>query len=118
MQIFISLIDRTSNFRSGTLEIEDVINERSTARLQLVDITGSLSIQDGEPIEVYDNDLNLIFSGYLLFPKKFVPIGNDAIFYDLECADQHQIADRWLVAKTYLNTSEQDIESELYHTYL
>jgi len=118
MQIFISSIDRTSNFRSGTLEIEDVINERSTARLQLIDVSGSLSIQDGEPIEVYDNDSNLIFSGYLLFPKKFVPIGNDAIFYDLECADQHQIADRWLVAKTYLNTSAQDIVNDLYYTYL
>ena len=118
MQILISSIDRTSNFRSGTLEIEDVINERSTARLQLVDITGSLSVVDGEPIEIYDDSSSLIFSGYLLFPKKFVPIGNDAIFYDLECVDRHQIADRWLVAKTYLNTSAQDIANDLYYTYL
>jgi hypothetical protein len=118
MQILISSTDRTSNFRSGTLEIEDVINERSTARLQLVDITGSLSVVDGEPIEIYDNDSNLIFSGYSLYPKKFVPIGNDAIFYDIEFGDQHMIADRWLVAKTYLNTSAQDIANDLYYTYL
>lgn len=118
MQIFISSINRTSNFLSNTLEIEDVINERSMAKLQLVDVTGSLSIVDGEPIEIYDDSSNLIFSGYLLFPKKFVPIGNDAIFYDIECSDQHQIADRWLVAKTYLNTSAQDIANDLYYTYL
>ena len=118
MQVLISSIDRTNKFRSGTLEIEDVINERSTARLQMVDTTGSLSLVDGEPIEIYDDSSSLIFSGYLLFPKKFVPIGNDAIFYDLECVDQHQIADRFLVAKTYLNTSAQDIANDLYYTYL
>jgi hypothetical protein len=118
MQIFISSIDRTNKFRAGTLEIEDAINERSMARLQMVDTSMTLSLSDGQPISIYDDTMSLIFSGYLLYPKKFVPITENAIFYDVECVDQHQIADRLLVAKTYLNTSAQDIANDLYLTYL
>lgn len=118
MQILISSVDRTNKFRVGTLEIEDAINERSMARLQMVDTSMTLSLSDGQPISIYDDSAVLIFAGYLLFPKKFVPITNNAIFYDLECVDQHQIADRFLVAKTYLNTSAQDIANDLYYTYL
>lgn len=118
MQVIISGIDRTNKFRAGTLEIEDAINERSMARLQMVDTSMTLTLSDGQPISIYDDSAVLIFSGYLLYPKKFVPITENAIFYDLECVDQHQIADRLLVAKTYLNTSAQDIANDLYYTYL
>jgi hypothetical protein len=111
MQILISSINRTSNVRRGTIEIEDAINERSLARLQLVDKTMTLQITDGEPIQIYDDSAVLIFAGFLLFPRKFVPITENAAFYDIECVDNHQIADRWLVAKTYLNTSAQDIQA-------
>jgi hypothetical protein len=78
----------------------------------------TLSLSDGQPISIYDDSAVLIFSGYLLYPKKFVPITNNAIIYDIECVDQHQIADRLLVAKTYINTSAQDIANDLYYTYL
>lgn len=118
MQIIIKGIDRTNRVRKGSIEIEDAINERSTARLQIVDKTMSLEFTDGEPIQIYDDTASLIFAGFLLYPKKYVPISDNAAFYDLEAVDNHQIADRWLVAKTYLNTSAQDIANDLYYTYL
>ena len=117
MQVFISSIDRTVNFLAGSLEIEDTINDRSTARLRLVDKTKTLNFVDGQPITIYDG-ATLIFGGYLLFPKKFVPIHGNAFFFDVECVDQHQIADRFLVAKTYINTSVRDIAQDLWSTYL
>ena len=118
MQILISSIDRTNKVRIGSIEIEDAINERSMARLQLVDTSMTLDLVDGQPIQIYDDSAVLIFAGFLLYPKKYVPITDNAIFFDLECVDNHLIADRFLVAKTYLNTSAQDIANDLYYTYL
>lgn len=118
MQIIISGVDRTNVFRAGTLEIEDTINERSMARLQLVDTSMTLELQDGQQIQIYDDFSSLIFAGFLLFPKKHVPVTKNAWYYDLEATDNHQIADRWLVAKTYTNVSAQDIASDLWQTYL
>jgi hypothetical protein len=118
MQIIISGVDRTNVFRAGTLEIEDTINERSMARLQLVDTSMTLELQDGQQIQIYDDFATLIFAGFLLFPKKHVPVTKNAWYYDLEATDNHQIADRWLVAKTYINTAVNDIVSDLYTSYL
>jgi len=118
MQIIISGIDRTNCFRSGSLEIEDTINERSMARLQLVDVSMTMDLQDGQQIQIYDDFASLIFAGFLLYPKKHVPLAKNAWYYDVECVDNHQIADRWLVAKTYTNVSAQDIAADLLQTYL
>jgi hypothetical protein len=118
MQIIISGIDRTNRFRSGSLEIEDTINERSMARLQIVDTSMTLELQDGQQIQIYDDYSTLIFAGFLLYPKKHVPVTKNAWYYDLEATDNHQIADRWLVAKTYINTVVSDIVSDLYTSYL
>jgi len=118
MQIIISGVDRTNRFRSGSLEIEDTINERSMARLQLVDVSMTMDLQDGQQIQIYDDFAMLIFAGFLLYPKKHVPLAKNAWYYDIECVDNHQIADRWLVAKTYTNVSAQDIAADLLQTYL
>lgn len=118
MQIIISGIDRTNCFRSGSLEIEDTINERSMARLQLVDVSMTMELQDGQQIQIYDDFASLIFAGFLLYPKKHVPLAKNAWYYDVECVDNHQIADRWLVAKTYTNTAVHTIVNDLYATYL
>ncbi len=118
MQIIISGVDRTNRFRSGSLEIEDTINERSMARLQLVDVSMTMDLQDGQQIQIYDDYSTLIFAGFLLYPKKHVPLAKNAWYYDVECVDNHQIADRWLVAKTYTNTAVHTIVNDLYTTYL
>jgi hypothetical protein len=118
MQIIISGVDRTNRFRSGSLEIEDTINERSMARLQLVDVSMTMDLQDGQQIQIYDDFASLIFAGFLLYPKKHVPLAKNAWYYDIECVDNHQIADRWLVAKTYVNTAVHTIVNDLYTTYL
>lgn len=118
MQILIGGIDRTDNFRTNSLEISDVINEKSTGRIQLYDESGLLDIVEGNPIQVYDNNAILIFSGYIYFPKKFIPIGQNIIFYDCDLVDNHLIADRFLVAETFLNISASDIVFNLFYNYL
>ncbi len=69
MAIYIP-VDLTNYYRPQTLEIEDEINARSTARFGLVDATGALEITDGSPIEIYDYSGNLIFGGFVMYPNR------------------------------------------------
>lgn len=111
-------IDLTDYYKPQTLTIDDQINNRSTARLSFVDKTGALEIEDGAPIEIYDYETNLIFSGFTFYPKKFNPLGTDAIFYDVDLVDQHCIADRYLVAESYLSQTAGYIVSDILNKYL
>lgn len=108
----------TSYYRPMTLEIEDEINARSTARFELVDKTGELEIIDGMPIYIYDYDDNLIFGGYTFYPKRYNPIQTTAIFYNVDCIDQQCVTDRYLVAESYLNKSAGFIVNDLLSKYL
>lgn len=117
MAVFIP-VDLTNYYIPQTLEIEDEINARSVARFQLVDKTGALSVDDGAPIEIYDYSGNLIFSGFTIYPQIMNPIGTDAIFFNVDCIDQHCIADRYLVASSYINQTAGYIVNDLITQYL
>lgn len=117
MAIYIP-VDLTNYYRPQTLQIEDEINARSTARFGLVDATGALDIVDGVPVEVYDYLGALIFGGFVMYPNRINPMQTDAIFYDIEAIDQHQIADRYLVAEAYTSQTCGYIVSDLITKYL
>lgn len=117
MAIYIP-IDLTDYYRPMSLTIEDEINARSICNFQMVDKTGLLEIGDGIPIEIYDYNDNLIFSGFTIFPKRINPIHTDAIFYDIQCVDQQSLADRYLVAEAYENVTAGYIVNDLLTKYL
>jgi hypothetical protein len=112
----------TNYYIPQSLIIEDAINERSVARFRVVDATNSLDEaskpSEGQPIEITDYDGNLIFGGFILYAKRFNPIGTDTVFYDVECVDNHAIADRFIVAESYVSTLAGDIVEDLRTTYL
>jgi hypothetical protein len=83
----------------------------------MVDVTGALDITNGQPVEIYHNSV-LIFAGFTFFPKKFNPIGTDTLFFDVECVDNHIIADRFIVAEAYVNQTVPFIVNDLINTYL
>lgn len=117
MSIYVQ-VDLTPYYRPQTLQIEDEINARSVARFNLVDVTGALEIEDGAPIEVYDYSGNLVFSGFTVYPTRTNPIGTDAIFFDIEAYDQQQLADRYLVAESYISQTAGYIVIDLITKYL
>lgn len=118
MLIVINGVDVTTYYFPKTLSIEDAINERSTASFKMTDETGQLDLKDGQPIDIYDNDNVHIFGGFLFFPKRFVPVATNAVFYDVEATDQHLIADRFIVAETFTNETTGDIAKTLRTNYL
>lgn len=103
MQIKIAGIDKTSLLQPGSLNISDEVSNRSTAGFQLVDKTGTYHTSPGQPIEIYDNALNLIFGGMVEDPEEENPLGTDTLFLPIQCVDQQALADRWLAIETYDN---------------
>jgi hypothetical protein len=117
MPIYIP-VDLTPYYQPQTLNIEDEINARSVARFGLVDDSGVLDVPDGSPIEIYDYSGNLIFGGFVNYPRKINPIGTDALFFDIEAIDQQTIADRYLVAEAFISQTAGYIVQTLVTNYL
>jgi hypothetical protein len=117
MPIYIP-VDLTPYYQPQTLNIEDEINARSVARFGLVDDSGVLDVPDGSPIEIYDYSGNLIFGGFVNYPRKINPIGTDALFFDIEAIDQQTIADRYLVAEAFISQTAGYIVQTLITNYL
>ncbi len=117
MAIYIP-IDLTAYYRPMSLEIEDEINARSLARFQLVDKTGALEVSDGQYVEIYDYNDNLIFAGYTTYPKKINPMQTTALFYDIQAVDIHSLADRYLVAEAYSNVTAGYVVNDIMTKYL
>jgi hypothetical protein len=117
MAIYIP-VDLTGYYQSQTLEIQDEINARSTARFGMVDVTATLTLEDGAPIEIYDYSGNLIFGGFINYPRRINPLGTDALFFDIEAIDQHEIADRYLVAEAFVSQTAGYIVNTILTNYL
>lgn len=111
-------VDLTEYYISQSLSIEDDISARSQCRFQFVDKNGILEIDDGMPIEIYDYNDNLVFSGFVIYPQRMNPIGTDVVFFDIEAVDQNSLCDRYLVAESYLNQTAGYIVSDLMAKYL
>jgi len=118
MQILIGGVDKTSLFRVNSLEISDEINARSTCRFQLVDTTGLYHPNNGAAVEIYDNDANLIFGGFVNEPNENVLWGTDALVVNVDCVDNQAIADWRLVAESYDNMTTGDIVKDIIDTTL
>lgn len=101
MQILIGGVDKSSLYRQNSLEISDEINARSTCRFQLTDSTGAYHPANGATVEIYDNDDNLIFGGFVKEPDEMVPFGTSSLIVNVECVDNQAIADWRLVADSY-----------------
>ena len=117
MAIYIP-VDLTPYYRPMTLEIDDEIAARSTARFNLVDVNGSLEVDDGIPIEIYDYNGTLVFGGFTNYPRRVNPIGTDALFYDIDSIDYNSIADRYLVAESYISQTCGYIVDDILTKYL
>lgn len=117
MSIFIP-VDLTNYYIPTSLQIDDVVTDRSTAQFKMVDKTGVLDLQDGIPVEIYDWSGNLTFGGFINYPKRMNPIGTNALFYDVECVDNNCIADRYLVVASYTNQIAGYVVNNILQNYL
>lgn len=102
----------------ASLLVELRIEERSIAEFTVVDLLGTASYQKGQPVEIYDNLDTLIFGGVIETPKRIAMSPTGGLYHPIQCIDWHYLADKRLVALSYLATAAGTIVEGIRSTYL
>lgn len=98
-------------------QIEDAIEERSTASFAVVDKLNQFTFQKGQPVEIYDNNL-LLFSGIIESALKKVYTHNGVAKHAISCIDWHYLADKRIIANAYTNQHAGEIVRDIVDTIL
>lgn len=102
----------------GSLIVEQRIEERSIAEFTVVDIDAALEFQKGQPVEIYDPDDLHLFGGVVDTPDTIRTAPSGELLHPIICADWHYLADKRLVAESYLATDAGDIVKDIRTKYL
>jgi len=106
------------NILSGTLNIDDMIGERSTCTFVVRDDNGTASYRKGQPVEVEDDSGVLVFAGVIDSAEEVKPGPSALKLHTIRCIDWHYLADKRIAAKAYENTLAGDIVKDLVSNYL
>lgn len=115
MAITVTIDGNSVNILSGSLNINDNINDRSTASFLIQ--TDSDTYNIGEEVIILDGATR-IFGGTIENLNYFIYKGTTTKEYTVECIDFNQITDRLRIAKTYSNESVTDIVTDIITNYL
>lgn len=95
-------------------EIDDAIDERSTARLVVRDPAGMTRFQKGQQISINHNNLGLLFGGVLNDAGEELLYPNTEIHTAINCVDNEWYADKRLyTGKEYKRQYAGDIVTDL-----
>ncbi len=110
-------VDCTHYIVPGSLTHEAAINERDTLTFELIAPVGELEILEGQ--QVYLSYVTRVFGGTIeTVEESRVGMVEGYIHYKVECADWHQILDRRIVAKSYVDTTVDAIIDDILENYL
>lgn len=115
MAIAITIDGNSVDILSGSLNINDNINDRSTASFSIKTSTDTYSI--GEEVIILDGATR-IFGGTIENLNYFIYKGTNVKEYFVECIDFNQVTDRLRIAKTYANETVTDIVTDIITNYL
>ena len=103
--------------RSGTLEMEDSIDERSTLSFVVLDEDGDQEYSKGQPVYLID-ELRAIFGGVVENVYTTVKQPSGYKLHEIECIDWHYLADKRVVAEAYEDTQPGVIVKAIVDDYL
>ena len=116
--ITIDDIDRTADIVQGSLQIEDVINDKqNTCRFKLVDRSGHGIPANDEEIVINMNDGTKLFGGYVVDVSLSSIKQTGVVFASISCVDYSRLLDRNLVHKTYEDMTDAAIIADIVATY-
>lgn len=107
-------------FADSSLDVEDQIGQRSTARFTVLDVDGVLTFRRGELVEISDGDA-LTWSGYVDSSQETAPgPSRDTIrTHEVTCVDQQYLAEKRIAARSYdAGTTCGDVVRDLHAQYL
>lgn len=100
----------------GTLQIQLAIGRRSTASFKVFTDT-TVHFQQYQAVYIYYNGVT-VFSGYLSNPKETKVGFNAYLIHDIQCVDQHWLADKRVIAASYTQNTTGGIVKQILANYL
>lgn len=112
------IADEIQDVKKGSIRVEARIEERSIVEFIIVDPTGVLTFQRGQPTSIYDTTDIRVFGGVIDRPeeKRIAPAGG--LHHQIICTDNHYFADKRLVVKVYTAELAGDIFKNILADYL
>ena len=115
MAITVTIDGNSVGLLSGSLNINDNINDRSTANFAIQTTSGVYGI--GEEVIILDGATR-IFGGTIENLSYFIYKGTTLKEYSIQCIDYNQITDRLRIAQTYANQTVTEIVTDIISKYL
>lgn len=103
--------------RKGSPVIELRIEERSTADFVVVDTAETATYTKGQPVTI-DDATGRIFGGVIDTPETVAMSPAGGLYHFIRCADWHYLADKRLIAESYLATAAGTIVADIRTKYL
>lgn len=100
---------------SGTININDNINDRSTASFVIQTTSSTYTV--GEEVIILDGATR-IFGGTIEETNYFIYKGTNLKEYTIQCIDFNQVTDRLRIAETYENQTVTQIVTDIITNYL
>ncbi|KKL48360.1 hypothetical protein LCGC14_2326300, partial [marine sediment metagenome] len=105
------------SYEKGTMNIDHIIEERSTATFVVPDKAGTASYPKWTPVIISD-DSGVLFSGVVDYPEE-VPLSPDGgLYHTINCIDWNYLADKRLVVKAYSGQTYGFIMNDIMTDYL
>ena len=104
--------------KTGTFEMEDSIDERSTCSFIVLDPTNSATYSKGQPVLITTDSHKLIFGGVIEESEATVTSPDDYTFHSIQCVDWHYLADKRIIAEAYEDKTIDYIVKDIVDTYL
>jgi hypothetical protein len=115
--ITVNGIDRTTDILTGTVDINDVINDQqNTCSFSLIDLSGNGLPEEEDEITITLNDGTIIFSGYII-TINLSYLEHGVVRADFTCIDQVRLLDRNLVHRTYEDMTDAEIIEDIITRY-
>lgn len=101
-----------------TLSVEQTIGKRAQASFVVYSPDTSTHYQQYQAVTIYDQFGALAFTGYIMSPRESKPGFQTSLLTQIQCADQHYLADKRIVAKSYAGQTRATIVRDLLNTIL
>lgn len=103
---------------AGSLSIDKTIGKRSQAAFTVRTPTTATHFQQYQQVSIFDQTGTLTFSGYITNPKEQKPGFSSTLIHSIQCADQHFLADKRIIAAAYTNKTCGEIVQNIVSTIL
>lgn len=89
---------------ANSLSIMDVVNDQSTCDLRIFDSLKTANFRRGQPITIYNENMDIVFSGFIynVIKKHFGSYPSIAMEYTISCVDNHYLINKRKLVKAFI----------------